>query len=590
MSKLLVVVLFLPLLVNQLVSDSFIVGTRASCRAEVYGVRSNNAPSLQGSIIITEIMSDPTPAVSLPAVEYVELYNNSPVTIEMTGWSFSHNSTSVSLPNITMAPGTYMIICGTTAAASLQQFGPVTGVKSFPSLLDAGAILVLRDSEGNMIHGVEYNEKWHSSGLKKDGGWSLEIVDINHPFYAEGNWRSSTSRSGGTPGYSNSVSAGNPDSSPVFISNIFPTDSLTLTITFNKSIASFSCLTEGYAPDLPAICDIAIADPLQRSFLLKLSTPLVRRKIYSYSSPGDLRDFSGNLASSGPIRFALAEPSLEGDLRFNELLFDPWPDEYDYVELVNVSDRCIDASRLLLVSENLSTGTVSSAYPLSTQPRCILPGTYFTVTADPETILKRYFSGDASNTFSVPALPSMPDDKASLSLFNRELDLIDMVTYDESYHFSLLSDPEGVALEKITPEADSGNRHNWHSASSAAGWGTPGAVNSVFTDVIPAGAGITLSGQRITPDSDGIDDVLVIDFNSPSAENVITIKIFDENGYLVRTLADNVYTGYEAVFRWDGTSDDGSLLPTGLYIVLVSSFDSSGHVSRWKKAVAILRR
>jgi hypothetical protein len=220
----------------------------------------------------------------------------------------------------------------------------------------------------------------------------------------------------------------------------------------------------------------------------------------------------------------------------------------------------------------------------------VLPGAYFTVTTDPSVLMTRYFSGDSSNIYSVPALPSMPDDIATLFLYNRELDLIDKMNYDESFHFSLLSDPEGVALEKTSPDADSGNRFNWHSASSVAGWGTPGAVNSIFTEVIPATAGITLSGQRITPDSDGIDDILSIDFSSTSLENVLTIKVFDESGYPVRTLADNEYTGFESVFRWDGTSDHNSLLPTGLYIILVTSFDSSGNVSRWKKAVAILHR
>ncbi|MCK7535658.1 MAG: hypothetical protein MZV63_34040 [Marinilabiliales bacterium] len=95
-----------------------------------------------------------------------------------------------------------------------------------------------------------------------------------------------------------------------------------------------------------------------------------------------------------PFRFALAETALPGDIRFNEILFNPWPEEYDFVELVNVSDRCIDATRLLLLSRNPSTGSESSAYTVCSESRCILPGDYFTVTVDPRLLVTR-FSGAA---------------------------------------------------------------------------------------------------------------------------------------------------------------------------------------------------
>ena len=98
-----------------------------------------------------------------------------------------------------------------------------------------------------------------------------------------------------------------------------------------------------------------------------------------------------------------------------------------------------------------------------------------------------------------------------------------------------------------------------------------------------------LSGKKITPDSDGLDDVLVINFTSPSVENVLNVIVFDANGYQVRTLAENTSTGYEATFTWDGTADNGSLVSTGLYVIWISAYDTSGNVNRWKKACAVIR-
>jgi flagellar hook assembly protein FlgD len=64
---------------------------------------------------------------------------------------------------------------------------------------------------------------------------------------------------------------------------------------------------------------------------------------------------------------------------------------------------------------------------------------------------------------------------------------------------------------------------------------------------------------------------------------------FTENGYPVRTLADNLYSGYEALFAWDGKDDSGRVVPTGIYVLWISAFDSNGNTTRRKEAVAVIR-
>jgi hypothetical protein len=542
-----------------------------------------------GSIIITEIMADPIPSVGLPVFEYVELFNPSANPLELDGWTFSLNSTSVAIPTTTIGAGEYIIICGTTIATAFPGPGQVVGVKSFPSLLDNGAIVVIRDNNGTFVHGVDYTPDWHSSNLKEDGGWSLELIDPSFPFSAEGNWTSSVSRSGGTPCAVNSTRRSNPDRTSPLLTNIFPSDSVTLVITFSESISNFTVAAGSYNHGGIVFSSISESDPLLRQFTVTLAIPLERGSAYSFSIPVTVSDFSGNGVANGLFIFALPETIASGDILFNEILFDPWPGGNDFVELVNVSDHCIDASRLLLVSHNLSTGTFSTAYPISITPRCIMPGDYYVVTSDKQSLVNFYVASSVDNIHEVSTLPSLPDDKSAVILYTTWLEMIDSMDYDKSMHFSLLSGTEGISLEKVNPGADSPNRLNWHSAAATAGWATPGAINSLFTETIPSGSAISLSGKRITPDSDGFDDLLVISFESPSVESVLRVTVFTENGYPVRTLADNLYTGYETSFTWDATDDNGDLLPTGIYVILITAFDSSGNKAAWKRAVAILR-
>jgi len=90
----------------------------------------------------------------------------------------------------------------------------------------------------------------------------------------------------------------------------------------------------------------------------------------------------------------MSEQALPGDILFNELLFNPFPGEPDYIELFNNSEKIIDASRLQLVSVNDASGDTSEITPVSVEKRCIIPHSYYAITTDPEIISQRYFSAN----------------------------------------------------------------------------------------------------------------------------------------------------------------------------------------------------
>ncbi|NSW95574.1 MAG: lamin tail domain-containing protein, partial [Bacteroidales bacterium] len=548
------------------------------------------AANMPGDVIITEIMADPLPEVSLPGKEYLELKNRSDHIINLKGWTLSTPTQKLTFTQKSLPPGEYIIVCSVSDTSLFKRYGRTAGLKSFTILTNEGKAIALKDNEGNFIHGIEYDISWYGNELKSEGGWSLELIDTDYPFSGRENWKASVSKTGGTPGTLNSVTARNPDHDFEGINNAFAGDSSTIYLSFSESVPDFTAQPGLIKIDSDEIADLYLNDILFKNFCIKPSVILARGKTYVLEI-SDLSDFAGNRIRKKSFSFGLTEKSVRGDVVFNELLFNPLPGDDDYIEFYNCSDKIIDASRLLAVSVNDATGDTSSFIQVSPVNRCILPGTYYTITTSRDKVIQRYPSSDPEKIFEVSSLPSMSDDKGHLLLLNRELEIIDEVIYDEKMHYPLLTSNEGVALEKSRPDIPSSDRSAWHSASESSGWGTPGAGNSNITELNPNGnAGVNFSSTKISPDNDGFEDLLVIDLNLEGPGNVISATVFDETGSFVRKLAGNLLSGPKLTLVWDGTADDNTIVPAGIYIILITGFNDSGNTYRWKKACSVVRR
>lgn len=544
----------------------------------------------KGDILISEIMADPLPEVNLPGKEYLEIVNRTQFPFNLKGWKLTSGDQEAVFPDIIINPLQYKILCSQTDTSNFSSFGKVIGLPQFFALTDGGRVLCLVDSSGNLIHGVEFSSDWYSNTIKSEGGWSLEIIDINFPFYYRGNWVESEYRKGGTPGRINSVSRPNPDVAFTGIQNVFAKDSSSIVIYFTEPVFDLRVTDIEISSQPSELKYLVSSDPLFRNYLLVPEAPLERGEIFEISVSENLTDFAGNRIDINKFSFGLAEEAEPGDLLFNEIMFNPLPGDPDYIELYNNSDKIIDVSRLFFVSVDDETGDTSRTYQLNTENRCILPGKYYAVTTDRQRILERYPGAAGDLIFEISSLPSMPDDKGHIVLFNRQLDKIDEVVYDQSMHYSLLSGKEGIALEKTDPSGKSLASQNWHSASESSGWGTPGARNSVFTEIPITNENVVLSAASITPDNDGNDDILTIKMKLQGNGNVITATVFDENGSLTKRISENLLAGSEATLIWDCTADDGTPVASGIYIILINLYNDSGKKEQWKKVCSVLRR
>ena len=188
-------------------------------------------------VVISEIMADPDPPVGLPNFEYLELYNRSDLPIQLENWVLSIGSTKRTLPRKVIEPKSFLILTSDDAVPQLQPFGDVFGFSSI-SLSNTGATFVLREKTGAVVHHVSYTDGWYRDAVKKNGGWSLEMIDPGNPCGASENWRASINPAGGTPGTVNSVNASNPDNSVPSIEKISITGPSSVRVFFTEPMDS----------------------------------------------------------------------------------------------------------------------------------------------------------------------------------------------------------------------------------------------------------------------------------------------------------------------------------------------------------------
>jgi hypothetical protein len=537
-----------------------------------------------GDIIISEIMVDPSPQVSLPEAEYIELTNRTEFEFNLDKFMFVTGQKYYEFSGVKISKGEILIICEDADTVLFHEYGNVKGLVHFPSLSQEGNIC-LCDSSGQLIHYVEYDKRSYGSALKAEGGWSLEMIDTQFPFNTDKNWTASK----GSPGRINISAGTNRDLFFTGISNLFPEDSLNLRVSFSEPVFDVEGLKNSVIQGND-ITQIVPVNLLHTEFIFELAKPFQKGSVYEIRIPAAITDYAGNKIEKKDAQTGLPQRPSNGDLLFNEIMFNPLPGDPDYIELYNCSGKIIDAARIYLVSVNEDASDTSELYQVSADHRCIMPESFFAVTTDQALVIERFPQADLNSVYNIRGLPSMPDDKGHLLLLSRELDIIDEVNYDDKLHYSLLSGHEGIALEKLAPCISSKDVLSWHSASQNAGWGTPGRLNSISDSEPRSGDMISLSSLRITPDDDGNDDILRIDMSFAGISNVVSVIIYDETGHQVKKLVSGVLCGPDSAFAWDATADDGTPVPPGIYVIYITMYDDAGKSEKWKKACTVLRK
>ncbi len=544
-------------------------------------------------VVIDEMMVDPNPPVALPNHEWVELKNISAAPVNLQGCRLASLSRqSGPMPNFVLSPDSFVIVCTASAVPALSAYGNTIAVTGFPSLVNTGDRITLSNARGMVIHGVNYTDAWYQNVLKKSGGWSLEMTDTRNPCSGISNWKASIDPKGGTPGSKNSTDAVNPDRTPPHILRAYATDSIHITLVFDEPLDSLSAAQVTAYQVSDGIGQPASANPQAPVFdhvILRTTSTLLVNSVYSIQVK-TVTDCAGNpIVAPGQVYAGLPSDPDSLDLVINELLFDPGPGGVDYVEIYNRSKKIIDLRKVSIANRN-SSGTVSSITPLSQESYLLFPGSFMVVTTDASAVKRNYITLNPDAFAEVGSMPSFNKDQGDVIILNDQGSIMDELVYSATWHFKLITNPQGVALERIDYNAPTPSPDNWHSAAASAGYGTPGYKNSQYRSDLAVQGGINVSPGIVSPDNDGMDDVATIAYQFPAPGYVANITIFDAAGRAVRYLQRSALCGINGNFRWDGLGDKGQRLPVGIYIICTDIFNLEGKRRQFRNVVVLARK
>ncbi|NPV14111.1 hypothetical protein HPY86_04185 [candidate division WOR-3 bacterium] len=118
-------------------------------------------------------------------------------------------------------------------------------------------------------------------------------------------------------------------------------------------------------------------------------------------------------------------------------------------------------------------------------------------------------------------------------------------------------------------------------------------TNNLYRMVVtPGGAGglLSLGLNSFSPDGDGFEDSLPINFVLPEPGGRMSLKVFDLSGRTVRVIfAGREINEAQGVVYWNGRMDQGGLAPVGLYAVYLE-YRYAGRKVCAKQPVVLLKR
>lgn len=569
------------ILLKDTIENQYSVNSILSLADTIY-IRSPKSNDL----IINEIMADPSPTVLLPEIEYIELLNRSNEEISIKGWYLTINKSTIELPDAIIPPGGYVLLFDEDKEDTYSAAIHKISCSNFPVINNKGAVVILQDSLARFIHAIKYTNDWFETASKKNGGWSLEMINPYDPCSKIGNWQESLDYRGGTPGEKNSVFQFSTENASPKLWRVATTGSGSVMLYFSEPLDSKSNILPEFFTidrDIGMPDSILPARPILESLELFFNTSFKEKIVYEISLTLDLYDCSGMfLINTENFQFSVSSLADSSDIVINEIMFDPEYGFTEYIELYNQSDKTIDLRNYSLIIGEIDDDTL------------LITNEYFPVQKGEYVIIADHYTGiDNSEIFSkaerivyMENMPFIPNSGSQIYLLTAQRKICDVASYYFAYHNNILTETSGVALERISSQISGLEPDNWHSASSGSGYQTPAAPNSQSEYENPAFS-VGISPKTITPNGDGVDDELIISYKMEKPGYMARIIVFDKNGRKVCVLANGDVLGAQGHYIFNGKDNKGNRLSTGYYILFFDAYNGEGRRHTEKKSFVV---
>ncbi len=425
---------------------------------------------IEHDILISELFPDPSPIVGLPDAEFIEIYNHSQFPICLNNWSVSDPSTTTYLPDITIKSDSFIILCSSSNEVKYNKFGTTLGLNPFTSLNNDGDTLILRDDKGNVIHELKYNISWYKNQSKKDGGWTLEIINPKSLCLEGDNWQASLDAIGGTPGTINSNFINIHDDTKPIIKSIEALDSIHVLLIFSNKMDKPSLQLSQVKLNGVSVTSKQIFGAKNDSMVVGISTPMFRDNEYVLDID-TLENCLGNLAfqkSISLVYIPIISEVKQNDIVISEVFANPkalgqLPDA-EWIELYNRSKNIIR-----LKNWKLKKGQSIYSFPNFV----VYPDSFVVVCDDKNT----QNLAAITNVVSLPTFPSLSSDD-ELTILSENNFIIHQVAYKNEWMNDKIKQAGGWSLELIDVNNPCTGNGNWAASINAKG-ATPGSKNSV---------------------------------------------------------------------------------------------------------------
>jgi len=550
---------------------------------------------MKGDLLINEIMYAPIGDEQ----EWVELYNNSPYSINLKNWRISDSNIStksvLSQSDKIIAPDSYLVIAKDIIFSVLHP--DIYSVAANFSALNNTTpdAVVLYNVSCCVIDSVMYQPNWGGQD-----GKSLERIDVQMSSVAAANWGTSQDSLHCTPGKINSIAKldydlaiGNLTQTQAMSGgNNIPVINVTVYNIGRKAIDSvkiFFYANSGLQiyPDISELLhSVVSAESISSGDSVRISESMPQFTSGEMNIVIVAENWRDERLSNNRDSITIKTGCEPRSLIINELMYDPLTGQNEWLELYNRSTQPIDPANWTFNDRPTLSG--SNSFIVSDSSTMIQPGGFAVVAAE----------SSICNVFKdLKNIPLSILNHSGGFGFNNDGDAvilkditgrtIDSVAYLPQWHHPDAVDTRGRSLERINPDMETNDPRNWSTCTNTEG-GTPGKINSVLTRGAANNTEISISPNPFSPDGDGFEDYCVIHYNFPLSASILNVKIYDIKGRCIRTLANCEFAGGRGEIIWDGFDENRQKSRIGVYIVYVEAIDrSSGRVES-AKAVAVV--
>lgn len=550
----------------------------------------------RAGVVINEFCYDPLPNIpGDKGAEWIELYNPDTIAQDLSGWELAPDrSTHYFVPSGFVLPSKGFVLIhlrcmGVNTATDLYEdttgidanMGETSGyIALFANNKNKAKTLVdyvaygaggqtfesMADTAGIWIQGTFIDTvtcSW-SLGLASDGADSNRVAD----------WKEFSKP---TPGYTNSPQ-------PYDIALSLPYTA-PLEITAGSSFI-LSVVVENQGTQTARNVSLTFYQDANGDSICQPGETVLHQEQWDSLNGQRVCSFSHGALPEGTCQLAVtalcdSETFLANNhqlfsylvgspLVVNEIMYDTIPGIYEWIEVYNRSSSQIDLCNWTLED---ATGFPKN---ITTGHDTVAPNSFALLAKDTTWLQASCLK------IKVAGWPGLNNDADLVCLRDPRGAAVDRVQYQDSW-----GGGDGVSLEKINPFLASQDASGW-GGCTASGGSTPGARNSIYIEKLESSAVLKLSPNPFSPDGDGFEDHTLIGFDLAWTRAVVSLKVFDRLGRLVKTLAELQPSGAAGTVVWDGLDGGGRRCPIGLYIVLLEAKDANGSGSVKKKQALAL--